>query len=99
MLDKAHPNAFLDTGLADQLDACGADRLVVVGMMTNMCIGATVREAIDRDIDTVLVADGCAASPLEWGGTEVDGRTVRTAFVAAPADAGTTVVTADALEL
>ncbi|MHA3703437.1 cysteine hydrolase family protein [Jatrophihabitans sp. YIM 134969] len=92
VVTKEFPNAFLHTDLAERLD--GADGIVVVGMMTNMCVDATVREAVDRGIDTVLVADGCAASDLAWGGTTVDGATVHTAFLAALADAGATVVPA-----
>lgn len=98
VIDKAYPNAFLDTELAERLDATGADRLVVVGMMTNMCIDASVREAVDRGIDTVLVADGCAASELAYGSTKVDGATVHAAFVAALSDAGATVVASEDLD-
>ena len=89
---KEYPNAFLHTDLADRIG--GADGIVVVGMMTNMCVDATVREALDREIHTVVVADGCAASDLSWGGTSVEGATVHTAFLAALADAGATVVPA-----
>jgi nicotinamidase-related amidase len=98
VVDKEFPNAFLGTDLTDRIAASGLERLVVVGMMTNMCIDATVREAVDRELDTVLVEDGCAASDLTWGDRTVDGATVHTAFVAALADAGATVVTGDDLK-
>lgn len=98
VIDKAYPNAFLDTELGERLGVTGAERVVVVGMMTNMCIDASVREAVDRGIDTVLVADGCAASDLAYGGTKIDGATVHAAFLAALSDAGATVVTSEDLD-
>src|SRR5215472_16815449 len=44
---KRAPNAFLGTDLEQLLRSGGIDRLVVGGMMTSMCVDATVRAAVD----------------------------------------------------
>src|SRR5439155_677347 len=52
---KHHPNSFLETSLAEQLAGLGAGRVAFCGMMTSMCVDATVRAAADRGLDAVLV--------------------------------------------
>jgi nicotinamidase-related amidase len=97
VIDKEHPNAFRDTGLEDRLRGLGLDELVVVGMMSSMCVDASVRAAVDLGFETTVVHDGCAAPDLSFDGSEVPGAAVHTAFMAALADGYATVVGADQL--
>jgi nicotinamidase-related amidase len=97
VLDKSHPNGFVETGLEERLRELGADSLVVVGMMSSMCVDATVRAAVDLGFDTTVVHDGCAAPDLSFGGRDVPGATVHAAFMAALADGYAEVVAADEL--
>ena len=97
VLEKAAPNGFLHTALEDELRTRGIDELVVAGMMSSMCVDATVRAAVDRGFKATVVHDGCAAPDLEFGGTQVPGATVHAAFMAALADGYATVVSADEL--
>lgn len=83
VVQKAEPNAFVGTDLQRRLDAEGIDELVVCGMMTNLCVDATVRAASDLGFAVTLVHDACAASDLTFQGTTVPGSVVHTAFVAA----------------
>lgn len=83
VVQKAHPNAFLGTDLADRLQQLGTDRLVVAGMQTNLCIDATVRSAADAGHTVTVVGDACAAADLEHGGRAVAGADVHAAFLAA----------------
>ncbi|MBN9605812.1 MAG: cysteine hydrolase [Actinomycetales bacterium] len=92
---KEHPNAFLETDLGAQLAARGTRELVVAGMMTSMCVDATVRAALDLGFEVTLLADACAAPDLEFAGTRVDGASVHAAFVAALGDSGATVALSD----
>jgi nicotinamidase-related amidase len=94
LLQKEHPNSFLGTGLALRLADLGTERLVVLGMMTSMCVDASVRAALDLGFTTVVVGDACAAPDLSYGDRVVDGGSVHTAFLAALRDAGADVVTA-----
>ena len=97
VIDKEHPNSFRDTGLEDRLRSLGVDELVVVGMMSSMCVDASVRAAVDLGFETTVVHDGCAAPDLSFDGSEVPGAAVHTAFMAALADGYASVVGADQL--
>ncbi len=92
VIQKAYPNSFRETGLAAVLS--GIDELVVVGMMTSMCVDATVRAANDLGYAVTVVADACAAPDLEFDGRTVAGADVHAAFLAALADSYATVLKA-----
>ena len=83
VVEKRFPNAFRETDLAASLEVHGINRLVVAGMMTHMCIDATVRAAADQGYGVVLVADACATRDLAWGGRVVSAPDVQAAFLAA----------------
>jgi nicotinamidase-related amidase len=97
VLDKAEPNGFLGTPLDEELRTRGIDELVVAGMMSSMCVDATVRAAADKGFAVTVVQDACAAPDLEFRGTPVPGATVHAAFMAALADGYATVVDASSL--
>ena len=69
--------------------------LVVCGMMTSMCVDATVRAAVDLGFSVALAHDACATMPLEFEGRQVPAADVHTAFVAALADGYAEVAAAD----
>ncbi len=83
VLTKQYPNSFRDTGLEAALRERGVSLLVVAGMMTNMCIDATVRAAFDLGFECVAAHDACAACALEFGGVRVGADQVHAAFLAA----------------
>jgi nicotinamidase-related amidase len=83
VVQKGAPNSFLDTGLEDRLRGDGIDELVVVGMMSSMCVDATVRAAADLGFAVTVAHDGCAAPDLRFGNTHVPGESVHAAFMAA----------------
>lgn len=88
---KHFPNSFLETDLAQRLAALGASRVAFCGMMTSMCVDATVRAAADLGLEPVLVDDACAAPDLEHRGTRVSADEVHAAFCAALGDEIATV--------
>jgi nicotinamidase-related amidase len=92
VLVKEYPNGFRETPLLEQLEALGTDQLVVAGMMSSMCVDATVRAALDAGFSVAVAADACAAPDLEFAGAELPGATVHAAFMAALSDAGARVV-------
>ncbi len=83
VFEKHFPNAFRDTGLLEHLRGIGAGELVIAGMMTHLCIDATVRSAFDLGFRCTLAHDACATRALAFGGTTVAARQVHAAFVAA----------------
>ncbi|MDP2794907.1 MAG: cysteine hydrolase family protein [Sulfurisoma sp.] len=80
---KHFPNSFRDTPLLDHLQSLGAERLLICGMMTQMCIDATTRAAFDLGFQCLVAADACAARPQGFGGRTVAAEDVHTAFLAA----------------
>jgi nicotinamidase-related amidase len=92
VIEKAEPNGFLGTGLEEELRAGGIDELVVTGMMSSMCVDATVRAGADLGFGITVVHDACAAPDLEFGGTAVPGASVHAAFMAALGDGYATLV-------
>jgi nicotinamidase-related amidase len=97
VLQKHHPNSFLDTELEQRLRDAGVDRLVVCGMMTSMCIDATVRAGADLGFPVVVAHDACATMPLEFDGRTIPAADVHAAFLAALADSYAEVVGAGSL--
>jgi nicotinamidase-related amidase len=97
VLTKAYPNSFRETALAAHLSALGAKRLVVCGMMTHMCVDATVRAAFDLGYAVTVAGDACASRDLVYAGRAVAAADVHAAFLAALAAVYATVVAADAV--
>ena len=95
VFQKANPNSFLETPLEGHLREAGISSLVVCGMMTSMCVDATVRAAVDLGFETTLAHDACATMALGFGGRTVPAADVHAAFVAALADGYAEVVPAD----
>ena len=83
VITKAWPNSFRDTGLGQAVAACGASRLVVAGMMTHMCVDATVRAGFDLGYTVTVLADACATRELSFDGRPVAAADVQAAFLAA----------------
>src|SRR3954469_12352112 len=95
VVQKAEPNGFLGTDLEQRLRAEGIDELVVAGMMSSMCVDATVRAGADLGFGMTVIHDGCAAPDLEFGGKTVPGPDVHAAFMAALGSGYATLVTSD----
>jgi nicotinamidase-related amidase len=92
LIVKAYPNSFRETELEQTLKSRDIDELVVAGMMTSMCVDATVRAANDLGYQVTVVADACAAPDLEYDGRQVSGSDVHAAFLAALSDSYASVV-------
>ena len=61
---KHFPNSFYETNLFNKLKEKEIDELVVVGMMTHMCIDATIRVARDLGFKCSLIENACATKEL-----------------------------------
>ena len=83
IFEKSFPNAFRQTGLLAHLQGLGIRQLTIAGMMTHMCIDATVRAAFDLGFDGTLAYDACATKALSFGGARVPAPEVQAAFLAA----------------
>ena len=83
VVTKSFANSFLETGLESKLRENGVTKVVIVGMMTHMCIDATVRAAVDLGFEAVLIEDACATRDLSYGNKTVPAEQVHYAFVSA----------------
>ncbi|MBY7142448.1 cysteine hydrolase [Virgibacillus sp. NKC19-3] len=80
---KNFPNSFLKTDLESRLREKGVDNVIVVGMMTHMCIDATVRAAVDLGFETTVIEDACATRELAYQERRVPAEQVHDAFIGA----------------
>jgi nicotinamidase-related amidase len=71
-VEKIAYSAFYQTRLEWLLRKCGIDRLIVGGIVTNGGVASTVRDAHVRDIETVVLSDGCAAFSPKVHETSID---------------------------
>lgn len=70
VIGKRTNSAFAATDLEARLRAAGQHVLVVVGVITNNSVEATVRMAGNLGFDTLLVEDGCFTfGRKDWAGT------------------------------
>jgi len=83
VIEKNYPNSFRETPLREFLEQKGISGLVIAGMMTHMCVDATVRAAFDYGYQCTLVHDACATRQLVFSGTAVSAENVHNAFLAA----------------
>jgi ureidoacrylate peracid hydrolase len=61
VVDKNRYDAFLYTDLEDTVRELGAERLLVAGVLTNVCVESTVRAALERRFDVAVASDATAA--------------------------------------
>lgn len=83
IIQKNYPNSFKNTDLLDRLKTENIEQLVVVGMMSHMCIDATVRAAKDLDFDCILLNDCCATKDLVLNDITIPAIHVHTSFMGA----------------
>lgn len=60
-IEKVAYSAFYQTRLEYIMRATGTEHLIVGGIVTNGGVASTLRDAHLRNIDTVMLTDGCAA--------------------------------------
>jgi nicotinamidase-related amidase len=59
VVNKLSAGTFATTDLAAQLRSRGIDRVVITGVVTDVCVSTTAREAADRNFKVVIVNDAC----------------------------------------
>lgn len=83
IIKKHYPNSFKDTTLLAQLQKAQINHLVIAGMMTHLCIDASVRAAGDLGFACTLLQDACATRNLEFNNMIIPAQSVNNAFLAA----------------
>lgn len=80
---KHTPNSFVETTLLSELRDTCVREIVVCGMMTHMCVDATVRAARDYGFKCRIIADACATRDLQVFDKIIRAEDVHHAFLAA----------------
>ncbi len=83
VIEKHFPNSFRETELLEYLQTNNIKQLVVAGMMTHMCVDATVRAAKDLGYSIEVISDACATKDLEVQHNPVMAKDVHNAFLSA----------------
>ena len=82
VIEKGRPNAFVGTGLEACLREGLIEHLTVCGAMSQMCIDATVRAAVDLGFKVTVAHDACAAPNIEHNGISVPSDLVQASIMA-----------------
>ena len=83
VITKYYPNSFRETELLDYLKSKNISELVILGMMTHMCVDATVRAAKDFDFQCTVIGDACASRNLEINDKTVKAEDAHNSFLSA----------------
>lgn len=97
VITKNYPNSFRETDLLERIRHLEVDSLLFCGMMTSMCVDATVRAAFDLGFTCTVVQDACATLDLSFNGEIIPAHQVHGAFLAAMGAVYAKVRTTDAI--
>ena len=92
---KHSPNSFYQTELNNLLQSKNITDVVICGMMTHMCVDATVRTAKDLGYKCTIIQDACATKDLEFQGFKVEAEKVQAVFLAALTPFYATIISTD----
>lgn len=82
VITKHYPNSFRETELLSYLKSKDITKLVICGMMTDVCVDATVRAAMDLGFSNTVISDACATRNRELEPQIIEAAEVNTAFLA-----------------
>jgi len=71
VITKTEINSFLGTDLLEHLKGKNINRLVIIGMQTQMCLEAAVRAGHDFGFECIVIEDACATRNLKFGDQEI----------------------------
>jgi nicotinamidase-related amidase len=80
---KHHASGFQDTDLQQELESKGITELVIAGMMTQMCVDKTARDAFALGFQCTLAHDACATRGQSVNGKELSAQEVQESYLAA----------------
>lgn len=81
VITKHYPNSFRETNLQAYLKSKGITHLVICGMMTDVCVDATTRAAMDMGYSNTVITDACATRDRTSGSETVPAAEVNESFM------------------
>ncbi|MBF0508993.1 MAG: isochorismatase family protein, partial [Deltaproteobacteria bacterium] len=97
IIKKHYPNSFRETDLSSTLESMKIQEITVCGMMSHMCIDATVRAAFDAGYRCIVAHDACATRNLTFNGVDVSAEYVQAGIMAALGSVYAQVLTGEVL--
>ncbi|MBF0474914.1 MAG: cysteine hydrolase [Deltaproteobacteria bacterium] len=97
IVKKHYPNSFRETDLDSTLVSMDIHDVTICGMMSHMCIDATVRAAFDAGYRCTIAHDACATRNLTFNGVDVPAEYVQAGFMAALGSVYAQVLAGEAL--
>ncbi|MUG08909.1 isochorismatase family protein [Commensalibacter sp. ESL0366] len=94
-ITKNYPNAFKGTELKSVLDRHNYKNLIVIGAMSQMCVDATVRTALDYGYQVTLIPDCIASKEITFNDVEVPAPKVHAAMLWILSFAGAKIMSKD----
>lgn len=82
IIEKARPNSFVGTALEQLLREDQIERLFICGAMSQMCVDATVRAAVDLGFKVTVADDACAAADITYRSVNVSAAMVHASIMA-----------------
>lgn len=85
-IKKTKPNAFAETDLGQVLKTAGKRKLVILGLMSHMCLSATVRAAFDFGYEVTTIASTTTTRDLPGAHGDIKARAITDVSLAALQD-------------
>ncbi len=86
VITKEEVNSFLGTDLLEYLKNNNINRLVIIGMQTQLCLEGAVRAAHDFGYQCIVIQDACATRDVTFGDKTVKAEDVQTTVLATLTD-------------
>lgn len=95
VISKQTPGSFKNTQLRQLLKDKNIDELVICGMMSQMCVDTTTREAYDLDYKCTVIHDACATRSFTFNELEIPAEFVHATAMSALEFAFASVISCD----
>ncbi|PKH66177.1 cysteine hydrolase [Flavobacterium sp. ALD4] len=81
VITKNFPNSFRDTELLDYLKKNNISKLILCGMMTDVCIDSTTRAAMDFGFENTIIIDAVTTRNREFNGKVIPAEQVTESYL------------------
>ncbi len=88
VITKQEINSFQGTDLLSYLKANSINRLVIIGMQTQMCVEAAIRAGHDFGFECIVIHDACATRDVKFMDKIVKAEDVQTSVLSIITDGG-----------
>jgi nicotinamidase-related amidase len=81
VITKNFPNSFRDTELLDYLKENNISKLILCGMMTDVCVDSTTRAAMDFGFENTIITDAVTTRNREFNGKVIPAEQVTESYL------------------